>query len=196
MLSVRDLSARGIVTASFDLPPGACFALRGPSGSGKTLLLRAIADLDPAEGEVLLDGRPRALMDGPDWRRRVVYLAAEPGWWAERVDQHFPDWPSALPMAEALGLSPDMGRRPVAELSTGQRQRLVLVRALARGPQVLLLDEPTSALDEDSRDRLESLIKAKQAQGLAVLWVSHDPAQAARVASHSLVLEGGRVRAG
>ena len=59
-------------------------------GGGKSLFLRMIADLDPCQGEVFLDGVERRRMTAPAWRRQVVYNAAEPGWWREAVAEHFP----------------------------------------------------------------------------------------------------------
>ena len=100
MLSLRDLRRPGLVEASFELADGECVGVRGASGSGKTLLLRAIADLDPNDGIVQLDGRSRADMTAPAWRRLVAYVPAEPGWWAETVGAHFPDWSGALPLIE------------------------------------------------------------------------------------------------
>ncbi len=79
LLSVRDLQTHLLKPASFSLSAGECIAIRGPSGGGKTLLLRAIADLDPSEGGVYLEGRDRTTMSGPEWRRLVGYLPAEPG---------------------------------------------------------------------------------------------------------------------
>ncbi|MCX8255013.1 MAG: ATP-binding cassette domain-containing protein, partial [Beijerinckiaceae bacterium] len=81
---------RGAFVGPIDLAvaPGACATISGPSGAGKSLLLRMIADLDPSDGEVALGDRSRAAMPAPAWRARVAYLAAEAGWWAERVDAH------------------------------------------------------------------------------------------------------------
>src|SRR3954470_23007243 len=103
MLSVRALK-RLHISVSFDLADGECIALQGPSGVGKTLLLRAIADLDPNVGTVRLDGVDRDTMPAPLWRTRVTYVAAEPGWWADLVEQHFTVWDTALPLVEKLGL--------------------------------------------------------------------------------------------
>ncbi len=72
MLSIRDLRAPGVSAASIDLADGECVMVRGPSGAGKTLLLRAIADLDPNHGQVVLDGEARQAMPAPAWRRRVI----------------------------------------------------------------------------------------------------------------------------
>jgi ABC-type iron transport system FetAB ATPase subunit len=90
-----------------------------------------------------------------------------------------------------LGVAPELLSQPVARLSTGERQRLALARALARHPRVLLLDEPTGALDAESRDRAEALISEHCARGLSVLWVTHDPAQAARMSQRRLTLKKG-----
>src|SRR5438094_3327582 len=81
MLQVRDLQTSILKPASFSLSAGEALAVRGPSGAGKTLLLRAVADLDPNEGLVTLDGRERSIFAGPEWRRLVGYVPAEPGWW-------------------------------------------------------------------------------------------------------------------
>src|SRR5690348_5206128 len=88
LLSVQSLS-RLQVRASFELGSGECIALQGASGSGKTVLMRAIADLDPNEGTIKLDGVLRESVPAPAWRRQVTYLAAEPGWWADTVQEHF-----------------------------------------------------------------------------------------------------------
>lgn len=164
----------------------------GPSGSGKSLLLRALADLDPNQGEVALDGQVRDAMAAPSWRRLVTYLAAEPGWWHDRVGAHFADWQAATPMVVALNLPADCDAWPVARLSTGERQRLALVRALVQVPRVYLLDEPTAALDHSARDAVEALMARQFAAGAAALWVTHDKAQARRLASRSLLLDKGR----
>ncbi len=167
--------------------------MRGPSGAGKSLLLRALADLDPNDGELSLDGERREAMPAPHWRRRVTYLPAEPGWWAETVGAHFADWAAAEPLVEALGLPAASRDWPVSRLSTGERQRLALVRALVQRPRVLLLDEPTAGLDETARDAVETLIATRLAEGAAALWVTHDAGQARRLARRCLRVEGGRV---
>lgn len=195
MLSISDLRTRILKPVSLKIAAGGCVAVRGPSGSGKSTLLRAIADLDPNEGEVRLDGRSRESMPAPDWRRRVIYVAAEPGWWADTAAEHFPAGADAAALTEAAGLQKDSVSRPLATLSTGERQRLALFRALARQPRALLLDEPPAALDGDARDRMEAHIAAFRAKGGVVLWVTHDPDQAARVADRTLLLDRGEARA-
>jgi putative ABC transport system ATP-binding protein len=182
MLTVSGLR-RLHITVSFDLQDGECVALQGPSGVGKTLLLRSIADLDPNEGTVKLDGTLREAMAAPVWRKRVTYLAAEPGWWSDTVQEHFTIWDDALPLVTRLGLPDNCGSWPIQRLSTGERQRLGLVRALMLQSRVLLLDEPTSALDSASAASVESLISARVLSGTSVVWSTHDNAQARRVGS-------------
>src|SRR5215469_14243630 len=121
LLAVRGLRTELLRPVSFDLAAGECIAVRGPSGGGKTLLLRALADLDPSDGEVLLGGRERLTMSGPAWRRDVGYLPAEPGWWADTVGAHFTDWPAALAVAHQLGFSGNPKDWPIVRLSTGER---------------------------------------------------------------------------
>jgi len=192
MLTVIGLK-RLHISVSFDLQDGECVALQGPSGVGKTLLLRSIADLDPNEGTVRLDGTLREAMPAPAWRKRVTYLAAEPGWWSDIVQEHFTDWDDALPLVTRLGLPEDCGPWPIQRLSTGERQRLGLARALMLRSRVLLLDEPTSALDPASAAAVESLIAERMSSGTSVVWSTHDNAQARRVGSRifAMGLDGG-----
>lgn len=182
MLTVRGLK-RLHISVSFDLQDGECVALQGPSGVGKTLLLRSIADLDPNEGAVQLDGTLREAMFAPAWRKQVTYLAAEPGWWSDIVQEHFTGWDDALPLVTRLGLPDDCGPWPIQRLSTGERQRLGLVRALTLRSRVLLLDEPTSALDPAAAAAVESLIAERTSSGTSVIWSTHDNTQARRVGS-------------
>lgn len=193
LLLVRDLRRLG-VSATFELHPGECVALQGPSGSGKTVLLRAIADLDPSQGAVTLDGADRGSMPAPEWRRLVTYVAAEPGWWADVVEEHYSDWSRAVPLVERLRLPAECGKWPVSRLSTGERQRLAFARALVLQPRVLLLDEPTSALDPEATTIVETLAAELRSTGIGILWVTHDRDQTRRVATRLLTIDDGRLR--
>jgi putative ABC transport system ATP-binding protein len=155
---------------------GECAAVTGPSGSGKSLFLRMIADLDPNEGAVSLNGIERGSVPAPVWRRQVVYIAAEPGWWASRVEAHFrrEDAGEAIGLASALGLTSGHLSGEVSRLSTGERQRLALVRGILARPSALLLDEPTAALDQASVARAAELITARKRDGLIIVLVTHD----------------------
>jgi ABC-type iron transport system FetAB ATPase subunit len=169
--------------------------VHGDSGSGKTRLLRLIADLDAGDGEAWLDGLPRREIPAPDWRRRVMYLAADSQWWYPRVGAHATDW--APEVLDALGFDAAVLDWSVDRLSSGERQRLALARALSRHPDVLLLDEPTANLDQSNTARVERLVGGWRADtGGAVVWVSHDPDQRARVAELSLRMESGRLLPG
>lgn len=178
MLSVQHLRIGAMPSLSFAVADGECLAVEGPSGSGKTRILRAVADLDPTEGQLFLDGIERREMPATTWRKHVRYAAAEPGWWADTPRQTLPPSEFAdarrLRLVTALGLDEDLLDRQVSRLSTGERQRLALVRALLDEPRVLLLDEPTAALDADATALVENLIQFQLQAGRSVLIASHD----------------------
>ncbi len=182
---------------SFFVATGECVGLSGRSGIGKTQLLRAIADLIPATGTVRLDGVAATTMAAPDWRRLVGMVPADPCWWHDRVGEHFPSGEAGemlLPLFNRLGFGREVLDWEVSRLSSGERQRLALVRALAVDPRVLLLDEPTSALDAHHVGQLEGLIaELRQNRRLAVVWVGHDPAQLNRVAARIFRVEKERL---
>jgi phosphate-transporting ATPase len=157
-------------------------------------LLRAVADLDPNEGEVSLDGRDRASIPAPEWRGQAVYLPADAGWWADRVGEHFPDHGPADAIITRLGLPEESLGWEIARLSTGERQRLALARALLLSPKALLLDEPTSGLDEDSTRLAEEELKSRLGEGCTILMVTHSREQARRMAARLLIIENGVVR--
>jgi len=126
---------------SLELAAGECVAISGASGAGKSVLLRMVADLDPHAGAVYLENQARDTMPAPEWRSKVVYQAAEPAWWEPTAAAHFAeaDRSSVREMMARLGLNAGLLDSDVTRLSTGQRQRLALVRSLARQPRVLLL---------------------------------------------------------
>lgn len=192
-LGVRGLSRGELLKASFELRAGECVCLRGDSGAGKSVLLRALADLDPTTGSVALDGIDRAELAAPEWRRRVVYVPADSGWWAETVGEHFRDFAALVSIAEGFGLSPEVADWKVERLSTGERQRLALLRALELAPDVYLLDEPTSGLDEVATRAVEAELARRCREGAAILWVTHDAAQERRVATRTMRVERGCV---
>jgi len=193
MLSVHRLSAPGVAADALQVADGECVVVMGPSGAGKTRLLRAIADLDPNRGEVAAGGVDRAQVSGPAWRRVVGYVPAESGWWADSVGAHFPDPDACRALLAAMRLQAEVLDWPVARLSTGERQRLALARALARGPRALLLDEPTGALDEEARALVEAILRRQLDAGTPILMVTHDQAQAERMAARIVRVEEGRL---
>jgi putative ABC transport system ATP-binding protein len=181
-------------------PEGAS-CLVGPSGSGKSTVLRLLNRLaDPDEGAVLYEGadlrerEPRAL------RREVCLVPQLPalvdGTVAANVEfaASFgglePDVPRVLRLT---GLDPDYADRGSDRLSVGEQQRVMLARALALEPRVLLLEEPTSALDEHARDAVEATLTGLRADlGIATVVVTHDPAQARRLGDWIVRIDGGR----
>ena len=193
MLKIRGLARPGLEPADLDVAAGECVAVSGPSGAGKSLLLRAIVDLDPNQGDVSLDGNARAALAAPDWRRRVVYVPAEAGWWADQVADHFPDPAVAAPLVTRLGLPAAAMEWEVARLSTGEKQRLALARAMVIGPDALLLDEPTSGLDPETTAIVESMLHERVADGIAVLIVTHDAKQAERLAKRRYRMAKGKL---
>ena len=195
MLSIRNLSGTGIGPIDLKLANGDVVAITGPSGAGKSLMLRAIADLDPNQGELLLDGEERATFHAPDWRRQVSYVAAETSWWAERVGDHFVDKDATIKLLEEIGLGEAALDWSIPRLSTGEKQRLGLARSLLGKPRVLLLDEPTSALDDANRDLVEDLLRKQADEGSAIIIVTHDPAQAGRLKARTYAIAGGKIEA-
>lgn len=193
-LTVKQLRSALLSECCLSVSRGELVALRGASGSGKTLLLRAIADLDPNEGEVWLDDVARSSLSGPDWRRRVRFAAAEAAWWGDLVREHFKAHQDLRPAAVGLGLSAECMGWQVARLSTGEKQRLGFLRATEDKPEVLLLDEPTAALDAEAETAVERMINALLAEGTIVILVTHSETPAKRLADRRFVMEAGRLR--
>ncbi len=201
-LRLETVRPRVLAPVTLELQAGELVLISGPSGSGKSLLLRAIADLDPHEGQVWLDGEPRSAMAAHLWRRRVGLLPAESFWWDDRVGPHFPggarDPEPFRRLLGDLGFEPEVFGWSVSRLSTGERQRLALARLLAQEPEALLLDEATANLDPANRDRVESVVETyRRARTAATLWVSHDPEQRERLVGkgggRQLVIRDGRL---
>jgi len=190
VLNVSNLQTSLIGPVNLSVAACECIAIEGKSGSGKSLLLRAIADLDPNEGDVRLGSRARDRMPAWQWRRKVALVPAQSGWWADKVADHFENGANLQPLLAAIGL-PDALHWDVERLSTGERHRLAIARALYLGPDALLLDEPTAALDSESAARIDALIAQEMRRGVAVVLVTHDPAQAERLGATRYVMNAG-----
>jgi ABC-type iron transport system FetAB ATPase subunit len=192
ILRIEDLAVRTIGPVQLLVDAGECATLTGASGAGKTLLLRAIADLDPHSGNVFCGEVESRTIAAPEWRRRVGLILAESQWWQDRVGDHLD--PVAPSWFERLGFDQKVLQWSVSRLSTGERQRLALLRTLSRHPEVLLLDELTANLDRENTARVEGLVADyRRETNAAVLWVTHDPDQSRRVGSHHYRIEAEHV---
>jgi peptide/nickel transport system ATP-binding protein len=155
-----------------------------------------ICDLDPNQGEVFLGGVARSSMTAPAWRRQVVYVPAESGWWTDHIADHFrkDQVEPARALCARLALPDGILDQPVSRLSTGERQRLALIRAFVANSPVLLLDEPTSALDVSVQaEVLNLLADLQQRRGLTYLMVSHNLAVVAHLCPMIGVMLGGEM---
>jgi putative ABC transport system ATP-binding protein len=176
---------------------GGVTVLQGPSGSGKSTLLRLLNRLEaPHAGVVRYRGEDLAARDVLAHRREVgmVFQAPVlfPGTVADNLAVARPvDPPHEL--LERAGLPASFLTREAGTLSGGEAQRACLARALATRPRVLLMDEPTSALDPDATAVIEGLTRELAADGIPVVLVSHDAAQAQRLGDRIVRLAAGRV---
>lgn len=178
---------------SLELAAGECCGINGASGVGKSQFLRAVADVLPHDGECALEHTPCLSMSPQDWRKSVALVPAESFWWYDTVGPHFgvesTDNPYFCHLIECLGFSLDVLQWQISRLSTGERQRLSLVRTLITKPKVLLLDEPTSGLDNSMAAEVEDIVSTRCAnKESSCLWVSHDLEQLARVSDRCFEL--------
>lgn len=189
LLSVHNLLLPTGQHISMHLNRGEIHSLNGPSGVGKSRLLRILADLDVPKGNmgnIRLHHKPQSAIPAIEWRQKVMLVPTDSRWWLPTAADHMRKDMSAE--AERLQLDPARLDAPVTQLSTGEKSRCALLRALSREPEVLLLDEPTAALDGSSVRAVEKMVSGFAARR-AVLWVTHDELQAERVADHRWELE-------
>ncbi|MBL8699959.1 MAG: ATP-binding cassette domain-containing protein [Alphaproteobacteria bacterium] len=193
---------------SLDVAPGEAVAIVGPSGSGKSTILQlALRFYDPQAGRILFDGVDIRHCDPADLRRRVALVPQEPVIFATDVAANIrfarpeasdaelraaADAAHALEFIERLpqGFATQLGEKG-QRLSTGQKQRLAIARAILRDPAVLLLDEATSALDAES-ERLVQKALDGLARSRTTLVIAHRLATVQR-ADRIVVLDRGRV---
>jgi ABC-type iron transport system FetAB ATPase subunit len=180
-LLIEGLSVGPLARVSLTIEPGEIVCISGESGAGKSRLLRAIADLDPHAGELAIGDDRRSAVAAHCWRGWVMLVPAESSWWADTVREHFLE-PVAGSFA-AFGLAEEAMDWEVSRLSSGEKQRLAVLRALSHEPRALLLDEPTANLDADTARQVEGwLCDYIRRQRMPALWVAHDREQIERVA--------------
>lgn len=192
------------------LEPGEVLALLGPNGSGKTTLFRTIlGSLPPLAGTILVGGEPLASWSRPRLARLLAYVPqAHAGLFAFCVldvvlmgrTAHMPrfgvpsrrDREVALEALDGLGIAA-LAPRVYTELSGGERQLVLVARALAQEPRLLVMDEPTASLDFGNQIRVLDAIAALGRRDIAVLMSTHHPDHARRVADRVALLERGRL---
>lgn len=194
------------------LEPGQVLCLLGPNGAGKTTLFRTLLGLlPPLAGEILLEGRPLAPMPRTEVARALAHVPqalstpfafraldlvlmgasahlgpfARPGR-AEAL--------RAMDAMETLGIAGLAGEE-ITRLSGGQRQMILIARALAQGARTVVMDEPTASLDFANRIRVGRAIRSMADRGTAVILSTHDPDQAAALGECALLVGRGRVLA-
>jgi ABC-type sugar transport system ATPase subunit len=216
LLSVRGLASEKVGGVSFDLGEGEILGLAGLVGSGRTEIVRAIAGADGRlAGEMTLDGapfnppNPRVAVGAgvvlvPEDRRRQGLV---PDFSAREnatlgVAQRYSSGPVLRQKRERAAIEPELRRwrvRPpnpeiqVKNLSGGNQQKIVLMRALLADARVILLDEPTNGVDVGARSELHELIRELAAGGRGLIVVSSDFEEVAMLADRALVVRGGQV---
>ncbi len=192
-LSVSFGTRHALDDVSFTAPPAAFVGVLGPNGAGKTTLLRALLGAVDYNGSKWLSGRPAYVPQAgaidtafPIDALGVVLMGHYPrlGW---RRRPGRADRLRSLEILEQVGLGAD-ARSPFGALSSGQRQRALVGRALAQEGDVLLLDEPLTGIDAPSQDVILGALEAQRRLGRTILMTTHDLGQAARVCDHLLIL--------
>ena len=191
--------ARVLHALDVDVPASGVTVVLGRSGSGKSTMTRLCNRLlDPTAGVVRFRGVDVSSLDVLALRRAVGMVFQRPTVFAGTVADNLAasgvtDRTSHARMLDRVGLDARMLAHDAATLSGGESQRVCLGRALLMQPQVLVADEPTASLDEPATRELETLACAATADGVPVLWVTHDLAQFDRIADHGVVLGEGTV---
>lgn len=195
---------------SLDIPAGTITAILGPNGAGKTTLLHVILGLlKPHAGQVVIEGRPQAGYSRAELSRRVglvlqtehtpfnftvfeyVLLGRTPylGMLSMPSDE---DYRVAQQALEALQLEP-LAHRSITELSGGERQMVMLARAIAQQTPILLLDEPTAHLDLSNKGRFLQMLRALAGRGVTIIFTTHEPEVAVSAARYLVLMRAGQV---
>jgi iron complex transport system ATP-binding protein len=193
---------------ALELKPGEVVALLGPNGSGKTTLLKTLLGLlPPRDGAVSLDGQPLAALSIAARARALGYVPqTHAGIFAFSVVSvvlmgrtahggHFAapstrDRDVAQAMLARLSIG-KLAERPYTQISGGERQLVLIARALAQEPAYVILDEPTASLDFGNQGKVMGQIRRLASEALGVLFTTHDPNQALRYADRVMMIRDG-----
>lgn len=199
MLTARDLRiSRGgrelIAGLGLKLAAGEILAVLGPNGAGKSSLLLALAGMLPADGEVLLAGKPLAQMSRREIAAKIAWQGELPPTEfgltvAQRLKLAAPAAGDMTPVLKQLDLT-GMQRRPLGAMSSGERQRLELAAVMLRNCPVWLLDEPTAHLDLRHQAAWLHIMRRQALRGRAIVVVLHDVQQAVSVATSAVLIDG------
>lgn len=202
----RAIGTRRLVdSVSLAVGVGDILAITGPSGAGKSSFLRMLNRLDePTSGTVNFHGQDYRRLDPHILRQRIGMVMQSANLFPGTVKQNISFGPAqrghTLPEAEIDALLQQVGLagysgHEIDTLSGGEAQRVSFARTLANKPEILLLDEPTAALDDESAREIEQLVVDVAATGqMTCLIVTHNLAQAARIAPRTVYMEMGRVK--
>jgi len=189
LLKVESLKTTGISNpVNLTVLSGQVWMISGSSGTGKSQSLKALADLIVHEGQVTLNGVSQQMIRPENWRSQVMYFSTETAWWCDSIGEHFNKIPDESQL-NSIGLFTSILQKNPDECSSGEKQRLALLRGLERSPKVLLLDEITANLDTEAAVKIEQLLQnyllensLDDSRQCAIIWVSHDEAQRERMA--------------
>ena len=212
LFNIKNVMAQGMCApVNVSISAGQTWMVVGSSGTGKSQFLKSLADLIVHQGEVFLNGVNQQAMLPEQWRRQVMYFPAETAWWQDSIVAHFDTLPDQA-MLQSIGLPWSILQKNPDECSSGEKQRLALLRGLSYQPSILLLDEITANLDVEASIRVEELLQnylktpvlsaqiwggqgdlsllKRGGSGVenlsppqkAIIWVSHDVAQRKRMA--------------
>ena len=197
---------------TLDVFPGEFLTIIGRSGCGKTTALKLVNGLiSPDSGRILVQEKDVAESDPVALRRRIGYVIQSVGLFPHMtVEKNIAYVPSisgkvgwkgqarrekVSALLTQVGLDPALASRYPRSLSGGQRQRVGIARALAAGPEILLMDEPFGAVDEITRGQLqEELQRIHQENGITILFVTHDIDEALKLGTRVLVLDQGQIQ--